>query len=51
MKNYFNNINNLTQLSDNTCDPKLKKNNSKWNKYKIIIKINLMHLIEIEQQN
>jgi hypothetical protein len=25
MKNYFNNIYNLTQLSDNTCDPKFKK--------------------------
>jgi len=27
-----------------------KKKYSKWNKYKIIIKINPTHLIEIEQQ-
>jgi hypothetical protein len=28
----------------------LKKNYSKWNKYKILIKINPTHLIEVEHQ-
>jgi hypothetical protein len=37
-------------ISDNIFNPKfLKKYYSKWNKYKIIIKINPTHLIEIEQ--
>jgi hypothetical protein len=37
-------------LSDNIFNPKCIKHYSKWNKYKIIIKINPSHLIEIEQQ-
>jgi hypothetical protein len=38
-------------LNDNIFNPKFIKNYSKWNKYKIIIKLNHTYLIEIEQQN
>jgi hypothetical protein len=37
-------------LSDNIFNHKFTKNYSKWNKYKILIKISSTHLIEIEQQ-
>jgi hypothetical protein len=37
-------------LSNNIFNPKFTNIYSKWNKYKRIVKINLTHLIENEQQ-
>jgi len=37
-------------LSDNIFNPKFSKIYTKWNKYKIILKIIPTYLIEIEQQ-